>query len=142
MPHTNFSKYPLDIGIGIGIGISIGIRSIFSLFFQSGNHFFGEILVSFGHFLVLFWCLGTSSDIFVSSFVHFCRTQVDTTLRVSPRDSIWDHFFDEKRVFFNVVFGTIGWIIFLLIFHDLGRLFESFFGIFFIRFSKQRFCEK
>ena len=66
MPHTNFSKYPLDIGIGIGIGISLGIGSIFSRFFQFGDHFFGEILVSFGHFLVLFWCLGTSWDIFGS----------------------------------------------------------------------------
>ncbi len=142
MPHTNFSKYPLDIGIGIGIGISIGIGSIFSLFFQSGNHFFGEIFVSFGHFLVLFWCLGTSWDISVSFFVHLCRTQVDTTFHCFFRYPILDHFFDQKRVFFNVVFGTILWIVFLLIFHDLGRLFESFFGIFFIRFSKQRFCQK
>ena len=104
MPHTNFSKYPLDIGIGIGIGISLGIGSIFSRFFQFGDHFFGEILVSFGHFLVLFLCLGTSWDIFGSLGVQGCRTQAVTTLRVSPLDSFLDHFFDEKRVFFNVVF--------------------------------------
>ncbi len=103
MPHTNFSKYPLDIGIGIGIGISLGIGSIFSRFFQFGDHFFGEILVSFGHFLVLFWCLGTSWDIFGSLGGPGCRTQVTMTCSGSPRDSILDHFL-MKNVFFSTLF--------------------------------------
>ena len=104
MPHTNFSKYPLDIGIGIGIGISLGIGSIFSRFFQFGDHFFGDILVSWGHFLVIFWCLGTSWDIFGSLEGPRERHWRNDPLQGSPFGSILGAFFDGKRVYSTLFF--------------------------------------
>ncbi len=65
---------------------------------------FGDILVSRGHFLVIFWCLGTSWDIFgslggpgVPNPGHYDMLWVAPGLHFGS-------FFDEKRVFFNVVF--------------------------------------
>jgi len=69
-------------------------------------------------------------------------THVTTTCSVFFGVPFWGHFFDEKRVFFDVVFWTMLWIAFLLIFHAFGMLFESFFGVFLIFFWKHEICEK
>jgi len=99
---------------------------------------FGDILVSRGHFFVIFSCLGTSWDIFgslegpgVSNPGHEDMLIVAPWLHLG---SLWITFLIKKWFIFVLFFCMPFWIAFLLIFHDFGMLFESFFRVFLITF--------
>ncbi len=95
---------------------------------------FSDILMSFGHFLVIFWVLGCVWHLGGSLGGQSGQTWSTARLGWTTLGTILDHLFDEKVVYFCVVFCMPLWIAFLLIFHDFSNIFESIFGVFLITF--------
>ena len=88
------------------MGLEFGID--FLVIFSVLGPLFGDILVSRGHFFVIFSCLGTSWDIFgslegpgVSNPGHEDMLIVAPWLHLG---SLWIIFFDQKVDYFCVVF--------------------------------------
>ena len=83
---------------------------------------------------MIFWVLGRVWRLWGSLGSQSGQTWSVARLGWSTLGTILDHFFDEKVDYFCIVFCMPFWIAVLLIFHDFGKLFESFFGVFLITF--------